>query len=271
MRSRTRFRTIARRMNRTAALLLALTTLLAHSLLIHQDSAGQFAAPYEAAHAAFRVARNLVHTGEAAWNPGALELEAVASPLWVFMCAIAERLYIPVTTFAQSLGILCMFATTVLAARFTPDRLVGVIAPFLLVVNDGIAAAGPGGTEVSLLTLLVTTAFLAHGRRRSRTLAVAASLLWLTRWEGGCVVIILLSFELMRILRGRAGPRFLLAFVAPLVTGIVTLAIRFSKSGQLFSPPGSGIANGSPELGFPYLREFVLTSGTPLLVLIPIA
>ena len=45
-------------MNRVTALLLAMATLLAHSLAIHLEETGDFAPPYESVHRAYHLARN---------------------------------------------------------------------------------------------------------------------------------------------------------------------------------------------------------------------
>jgi hypothetical protein len=55
-------------MNRPTAILVALATLLAHVLALHQNVEGTFAPPFELAHVAFREARNLVYDGSLAWN-----------------------------------------------------------------------------------------------------------------------------------------------------------------------------------------------------------
>src|SRR5512134_226939 len=71
-------------MNRGTVILLALAILLAHTFAIHQTpQAGDIAAPYEIAHVAYRLGRNLVHEGAALWNPGGLPVESYPSALWV--------------------------------------------------------------------------------------------------------------------------------------------------------------------------------------------
>ena len=76
-------------MNRATALLLAMATLLAHALAVHRDEDGSFGQPYEVAHEAYHLGRNLVREGSLAWNPAAEGqderggLGTYASPLWV--------------------------------------------------------------------------------------------------------------------------------------------------------------------------------------------
>ena len=55
-------------MNRTIALFLALVVLLAHTLAIYSSESGALAPPYDFAHVAFRMARNVVQNGVFAWN-----------------------------------------------------------------------------------------------------------------------------------------------------------------------------------------------------------
>ena len=62
-------------MNRATALLLAMATLLAHALAVHRDEDGSFGQPYEVAHEAYHLGRNLVREGSLAWNPTAVEAD----------------------------------------------------------------------------------------------------------------------------------------------------------------------------------------------------
>lgn len=256
-------------MNRTAALLLALTTLLAHCLLIHQDSGGSLAPPYEYAHAAFRQARNAVFYGDFAWNVGSTLVDSYPSPLWVFLCAIAERLHVSVTTFAQALGVFFVLAAVVVTAQFTRDRLAGVIAPLLLVVNGGLASAGAGGTEIGLMTFLIALAFLAQEERRPGWLVGSTVFLCLTRPEGVLVTLILFAFELTR--RQGASPRLLRAFLWPAALVAILAISRWVMLGSPFSPYLFGwLADGRPDLGLPYLVSFFVVMGTPLLTVFPL-
>jgi len=52
-------------MNRATVVFIALAILLAHTLAIHQNPDGDFAAPYDWAHVAYRLGRNLAHQGRA--------------------------------------------------------------------------------------------------------------------------------------------------------------------------------------------------------------
>jgi len=257
-------------MNRTAALLLALTTLLAHCLLIHQDSGGTLAPPYEYAHAAFRQARNAVFYGDFAWNVGSTLAESYPSPLWVFLCAIAERLHVSVAVFAQMLGVFFVLAAVVVTAQFSRDRLAGVIAPLLLVVNGGLASAGAGGTEIGLLTFLIALAFLAQEERRPGWLAGSTVLLCFTRPEGVLVTLVLFAFELRR-LRREPSRRMVRAFLWPAAFVAVLAISRWVMLGSPLSPYLFGwLAHGQPELGGPYLLSFFVVMGTPLLTVFPI-
>ena len=79
-------------MNRSIALFVALAILLAHVLAIHNDGSGSLAFPYDQAHAAYRLARNLVVEGQLQWNPGSTAFESYSSPVWIAVCTIGERL-----------------------------------------------------------------------------------------------------------------------------------------------------------------------------------
>ena len=151
-------------MNRVTVVLLALALLLAHSLAIHQSTTGSLGPPYDIAHVAFRVARNLVHEGSATWLPAGTVVEAYPSPLWVGICYLAERFYASPITVTQVTGFACMLGAIFFVAQFSAKRLVGLVAPVLLAVSGCAAAAGASGTEAPLAMLLVTLAVLAFER-----------------------------------------------------------------------------------------------------------
>ena len=133
-------------MSRTTALLLALALLLAHAFALYHTAAGELAAPMERAHVAWRLARNLVHEGTLAWNPGDGRIvESHPSPLWVGILSFTTRLYIGPNLVAQAIGLVSALATVVLVAGFSPVRLSGIIAPALLVVNGSLARESSTG------------------------------------------------------------------------------------------------------------------------------
>ena len=261
-------------MNRTFALFLALAILLAHALALHTDELGRIAPPYDAAHVAYRMGRNLVQTGHCAWDVGLPAQESYPSIAWIAVAAVAERLYLPPTTFCQYAGALFALATVLVLARFSPVRMAGVIAPLLFVVSGGIAAAAMSGTEVALLTLLMTAAFLAYERRARLPLALLLAMACVTRPEGIVFSGTLFLLELARLRRrGEAQPRILGAFVGPLAAIVLLTLLRLTWTGQLLSPFGADLLEGSANRwheGLLYLQDFFRAAGAPLLFAIPL-
>ena len=92
-------------MNRSIALFVALAVLVAHAFAIHSDASGDLAAPGELAYAAFRVARNIAYEHSWSWNFGAASADAYPSTLWVWLCAVSERLYWPTHLFGKELAV----------------------------------------------------------------------------------------------------------------------------------------------------------------------
>ncbi|NUP97902.1 MAG: hypothetical protein HUU28_17230, partial [Planctomycetaceae bacterium] len=179
-------------MNRTTALFVALAILLGHALAIHQNLAGEIAPPFDFAYVAFRVARNLVQAGEFGWETGVFGLDSYPSVLWVGVAAIAERLYLPVNQLAQFVGLGCAFACVLVLARFSPERLAGVIAPLLFVFSGGVASAALSGLETSMLALWILIAFLAYERGARGWMTAGLVLATLTRPQGFVFVLLLL-------------------------------------------------------------------------------
>src|SRR5205085_4448084 len=133
---------VTSRMNRSIALFVALVTLLAHTLAIHNDGAGHLAFPYDQAYVGFRLARNLVFEHQLAWNPGMQAFESYPSVLWLAVCAVGERFmpHVSMNLFVQTIGILSMLLTVILCARFRTDRNASLIAPLLLATSGCVAA-----------------------------------------------------------------------------------------------------------------------------------
>lgn len=262
-------------MNRTSALLLAMALLLAHALAIHMTEDGVLAKPYERAHVAYRAGRSLAHGGSLAWNPGSEVTECYPSPLWVGVCALAERAYIAPTRFSQMIGLLSALATVAVVAGFSRQRMAGVIAPLLLVTCGTLAAAALSGTEHALAALFASASFLAFERRHVKALGVLLALLILTRPEGLVFALALLVLERApRLGTGDPRPGVLRAFALPLVVAILALTFRRTMFGTLTSPTGSALALIGPEtvwLGLAQGAETALLLGAPLLVLVPLA
>ena len=98
-------------MNRTIALFVGLALLLAHTLTIHDTVYDDFAPPYELAHVAYRLARNLVYGDGLQWSPGQAGFDAYPSPLWVAISAFGQRAYLGVNVFSQTVGIISALST----------------------------------------------------------------------------------------------------------------------------------------------------------------
>jgi len=192
-------------MNRGTALLLAMAALLAHALYIHQGSGLDFAPPYDSAHVAYRLGRNLVRGGELAWmlDPHVGGLGSYPSPGFVGLAAVAERLFLAVTQFTQTLGMLAALTTVGLVASFATNQVAGVIPPILLVASGGMAAAAASGTEMPLVCMFLAAAFVAFEHRWWKRFAIALALLVAFRAEG---VVIAAVFCLLALLE-RSIPR----------------------------------------------------------------
>jgi hypothetical protein len=264
-------------MNRTFALLVAAAVLLAHMLAIHVGEGDALAPPYEVAHAAFRLARNFVQSGEFAWSPGLPNVESYPSLLWIAISVVPERLHVPVTTFMQVVSSFCALLTAWTLARFSPGRLAGVIAPLLFVASGAAAAAAGSGTEFSLAALLVTASFLAYEQGRRVRLGLLASLACLTRPECVGFVAVLFAIELARPRQPVQGsqPRrgMRRAFLAPFLVVVGVCALRWSISGHVLSPwakPLTHFERWPIEESISYLRDYFRSTVAAVLIVFPI-
>ncbi len=265
-------------MNRTFALFLAIAILIAHTLAIHKSAVGYVAPPYDVAHVAFRLARNLVQSGSLSWDGVVLGIESYPSLLWLGVAAIAERAYQPVTLACQITGAVSGVLTVIVLAQFSRGRLAGVIAPLLFVVSSSAAAATGSGTEAATFALLLTVAFLAFEQRWWWTFTISLALACLTRSEGMIFAGAMLVMELLR-LRKRA-PRtspadasLMTAFLLPVLVVVLVAGTRLALVGGVASPWLRSVlapAPGQWARGWAYLLDFLLTTGGPLLVVFPV-
>lgn len=259
------------------ALLMAMAVLLAHALAIHVDGFGEIAPAREAAHVAFRLARNWVHFDEVAWNLGEpVAWSAYPSPLWVVLSAVAERLYLPVTLFAQVIGILCALLTLGATARFSTDRVAGVIPPLLLVANATLAATAISGTEWAAVTLFLSAAWVGFERRRWVAVALCLPVLIALRPEGAPMFGFLFALSLYERLRPRKDqgePAPLWAFAPGLLAILLLMRIeRFDGASlyvtwwqQLFTPDAGTLLDGVHST-----RDALVAWVTPILIPFPV-
>lgn len=259
-------------MNRATVVFLALAILLAHAFAIHQTPDGDFGAPYEIAHVAYRIGRNFVYEGKASWNPGGSPADSYPSLAWIALSALSARMYVYPTLVSQAMDLVCALATIVVLAQFSPKRSAGLIAPTLLALSGSAAAAALGGTEAALAMLLVTATFLAFERGWLRAFAAASALLVLTRPEGTLVVGALLALELTARPRTEHARRrsLLRAFGAPLLALLAALFVRSQMTGSWLSSHAAALLEPDVarwKLGGLYLAGFVSASGFLLLVL----
>lgn len=261
-------------MKRTTVIFLALAILLAHTLAIHQTPTGDFASPYDLAHVAFRLGRNIVHHGSAMWNPLGEAGEAYPSLLWILLAAVADKLQIYPTTVAQAVGILSTLSTIVVLAQFSPKRMVGLTAPVLLACSGAAAAAGSSGTEAASAMLLVSLAFLAYERGSKRLLSVSLCLLLFTRPEGALLLWVFLLLECLDRSsdEGTPRPRMIQPFIAPVLLVFAGMGFRQWCFGTWFSPLAQAVLGFDGErikLGIEYGLSYWLSSGSALLLLLP--
>ncbi len=269
-------------MNRTTVVFLALAILLAHTLAIHQtppspdrDPGGDFAAPYERAHVAYRLGRNLAYDGRALWDPHGPWVESYPSPIWIGSAALAARLGIYPTTLSQALGILFALSTVIVVAQFSSNRLAGLIAPVLIATSGSACASAASGTEAPLAMLLVSLAFLAFERGWRKTFAAGLIALLLTRPEGVALLFGFLLLEWLDRPRLEELPRP--ALVKPLQAAFAAVAVfaglRLLLTGNLLSPFASellSIDSARWKLGLQYVWSFLTSSGSGSLLALPI-
>ena len=261
-------------MNRSIALFVALAVLVAHSLAIRTNSVGNLAPPYDQAFVAYRLASNLVVEGQWSWSPGQSGFDSYASPLWVVICAVAERLYISVNFFVRVIGVLATATSFILASRFHADRTASLITPMLLAISGMVAAAAVSGTETALLTALVTLSFLAFERDWNKTLGLALLLCGLTRGEGWVLALLFFALRLVRRRRRRRGtsvgpPSSLTPFLAPVVGILGMTALRWHWMDEIASPwllDLITIEEGELASGLAYVKSFFVSAASPLLV-----
>ena len=262
-------------MNRTTSLFLALGILLAHALAIHQTDTGGFAGAMDEAHVAFRVARQLFRDGTASWNSGAPSFDAYPSPLWILVSWLPERLYRDPSRYCQLIGLVCAFCTTIVVSRFSRDRLAGIIAPFLLVFSGAFASAATSGTEMATLALAMTLSFLSLERRRPRMLALSLCITAVTRPEGALFVLVLWLMGVIRELRTpQDDSRSLNLAIVPAAVALSSIALmRHSMTEEWLSPTMAALSEYDSErfsLGASYLGDFLLKSGSALLIVFPV-
>ncbi|MCK6445164.1 MAG: hypothetical protein L6Q99_02120 [Planctomycetes bacterium] len=260
-------------MNRTIALFLALVVLLAHTLAIYASPTGTLAPPYDFAHVAFRMARNLVQNGVFAWNPDLPPGESYPSLVWIGVAAFAERCYLTVTTFCQVVGIATSLLAVLVISKFSPLRLAGVIAPLLLVVSGPMAAAAGSGTEMTTAALFIAIAFLAQEHAHPLIFAASMVLVALIRAEGALLIGVFLAFELVRGWRGGFVRERFLPFLAPVIAFTGTALVRKLSIGTWTSPAGDELFEYDTErvkLGLWYLRDFLVAGGGPILIVVPL-
>lgn len=273
-------------MNRSIALFVALAALLAHTLALHTDGSGNLAFAYDQSYAAYRLAHNLVLEGQLQWNPGTTAYESYSSPLWVAICAVAERLsatrisshygLFSINLICQTIGVASMLACVVLAAQFRPERVASLIAPLILVASGCIAAAAANGLETALFTLIAVGLFLAFERGRPGWTLLLAVLAVLTRPEGVLFVAVLLVAQPF-------APRATTGEVArtrrawPLVLGLAVFAgvcaLRLTATGFFLPPSFARMLAPQPGQhaeGLAYLGDFTCTFPAAFLALLPL-
>lgn len=228
-------------MQRALALLLAMAALLAHALAIHVDAAGNLGLPRDGAYVAFRVARNWVQFGDLAWNlGGAVGLEAYPSPLLILTAALVERLHLTwlsVTIAIQVLGVVCALSTLAVTARFSIDRIAGIVPPLLLVSSGTLAEAALSGTEWAPFTLALAITWVATERGRPFVVAVGGAALVALRPEGALLLLALgVLAVVQRVRRGAGGPGAAPAwsFVPGVVVAAVLVALERADGTSLY-------------------------------------
>lgn len=254
-------------MNRSIALFVALAVLVAHAFAIHSNASGDLAAPGELAYAAFRVARNIAYEGSWSWQYGDPGIDTYPSTIWVWLCAVSERMYWPTYLFPSAVGLGACLLTMIVSSRFHPDRIASLIAPLLLAISGGFAAAAVSGTEWPLFTLCLLTAFAALEKDYNRWLALALVLAGWTRPEGWLIAAALFVMQIVRRKRERRGALWPFGLVA---IGAMALGfVRLSRGADVFPPALAQLFEYNPARwndGLADLISFAAVSASPLLV-----
>ena len=274
-------------MNRVTALLLAMATMLAHTLAIHVDENGVFAHPYEEPHKAFHLARNLVREGALEWNVGRppqanASLEAYPSPLWVGVAAVAERLYLSVNSMAQIAAIVAALLCVALSARFDVKRLAGIIAPLLVVTSGAFAAAAGSGSEGTTLALFLTAALVAYQRELTLVLTLALAGLVATRPEGVVLAAVFGGFALAdRLRRARAHPDrevvrrppTVWSFLPAVAVGVAAFSLDDAFGASVYAGELRALLDADRTrrvAGMTYVFDYTVTAVVPWLLVFPV-
>ena len=263
-------------MNRITALLFAFAALLTHVLVVHRDLGGTFGAPYESAHVAFRLARNLVTEGSVHWwrDPATAEtvggLWSYPSPLLVLISSVFERLYLPVTRGVQVTGIVSVLATVWLCTRFDLTRILSVVSAVLLVSCGAVAAAGGSGTEWPIVMALATTAFVAVEKNRPFAAAISLALLAVSSAASVVLVAILFVQSLLRDeLFGSPSRARRVLFFLPAAAALALAewagASLLHDLKRTFTWAPDDAAQGLAQL-----RDFLVSTVSPLLLIYPL-
>jgi len=263
-------------MNRITALLFAFAALLTHVLVVHRDLGGTFGAPYESAHVAFRLARNLVTEGSVHWwrDPATAEtvggLWSYPSPLLVLISSVFERLYLPVTRGVQVTGIVSVLATVWLCTRFDLTRILSVVSAVLLVSCGAVAAAGGSGTEWPIVMALGTTAFVAI--EKNRPFAAALSLALLTISSAASVVLVAILFAQSMLRDELFGSPSRARRVLFFLPAVASLALAESAGASLLQEVGRTFtwAPDDAARGAKQLRDFLVSTVSPVLLIYPL-
>jgi hypothetical protein len=261
-------------MNRTTALLLTLALLLAHTLAIYHAPDGGFGPPCDDAHVVYRIARNAALDGEAAFEVGGQGPEMSPPLPWVQLARWAVSFGTAPTTLSQIFSILFGLACVTVLGLFSSNRLAGLIAPLLLVVNGTLAASCGDGTSTTCYTFAITFAFYCFQRRWSGALGAALVFALTLRDEGVLFVLALMALECVRMRSTPARLRWVLAFGPPALVIALRVYSRAGASGGGWAPELLVLLQRDPQrwnLGWHYLVDHTLLFGVGALTLVPLA
>lgn len=268
-------------MNRSIALFVALVILLAHILVIHNDGEGFFAYPYDQAYAVLRLARNFVLDGHLRWNVGEPPFESYPSIVWVGVAALGERIAASVSSFKpylflQTVGVLSVLFTVVVAAHFRPDRAAGLIASLILVTTGALAAAAANGLETGLFTFAILAAFWSLEHGYSRRFAIAMAAIVLTRPEGlvvaGGLAVLRVAMRFSSAPAPRPGGKSLWPLFVPAVVLGISVYLRHRSTGEWLSPTARAALqpySGQWESGWRAFLDACIAAPSLLLLVYP--
>ena len=204
---------------------LAATLPLVLFVLRERSVAGGTGLPLDDSWIHLHFARNIAEGAGFAYNPGS-PVAGSTAPLWTLLLAGAVRVAGAGQWTAKILGIACTLGAAVIIRRVAhglgASRAIGLLAATALVWMGPIAWGALSGMEVSLASLLIAAALLAHLSDRAPWTALFAALAVLARPESAILLPLLAVAEPLTLRR--------VALFAGITAAVLAPAVWFSMA-----------------------------------------